>query len=163
MVIFATYFLMQDCLVWKPWAYSAVLINSGQSLEKPTSNSSLEKWPSQISLYCARTLVQWLFFELSQPIRGQLQAWMKLTVFPNGEWSGLPIKLSSFAGLSSQTAGHGGLYGDSHANILGIVHYLGLQKPFEMVTGFDRPTFSLPEEPSDKMRRLKELLASGKA
>lgn len=43
-----------------------------------------------------------------------------------------------------------------------IVHYLGLQKPFEMVTGFDRPNlFFALEEPSDKMRRLKELLASG--
>ena len=43
-----------------------------------------------------------------------------------------------------------------------IVHYLGLQKPFEMVSGFDRPNlFFALEEPSDKMRRLKELLASG--
>ena len=38
-----------------------------------------------------------------------------------------------------------------------IVHYLGLQKPFEMVTGFDRPNlFFALEEPSDKMRRLKD-------
>lgn len=43
-----------------------------------------------------------------------------------------------------------------------IVHYLGLQKPFEMVTGFDRPNlFFALEEPSDKIRRVKELLASG--
>ena len=43
-----------------------------------------------------------------------------------------------------------------------IVHYLGLEDPFEMVTGFDRPNlFFALEEPSDKMTRLKELLASG--
>ncbi len=43
-----------------------------------------------------------------------------------------------------------------------IVHYLKLEDPFEMVTGFDRPNlFFALEEPSDKMRRLKELLASG--